>query len=254
MCLLSIVYRIIPECPLLFWVNRDELLSRPSAPPRIVHCQNDRMAWLGGIDLKAGGTWLGINEHGLVVAVTNRPKSVVSSEPKSRGLLCRDLLGFARPQAALDEAQAQLRETEFDGCNVAVLSREFSALIEASDDVKVVDLPAGIHAVTNGNLNDNNDVRIRRVRTELEKTNGVDSLNDWIDAGSKVCCLHGNEDDAAICLHGEDPQGQAWGTVSSTIIALTHKASQSVYRYAPKPPCEAPYDDYSPLIRRLLNR
>jgi uncharacterized protein with NRDE domain len=91
MCLFSAVYRAVPERELLILANREESRRRPTAPPgqRLDH----GTAWFGGLDLLAGGTWLGINEHGLVVAVTNRHKLNTEGGIRSRGLLCRDLLG-----------------------------------------------------------------------------------------------------------------------------------------------------------------
>ena len=35
-------------------------------------------------DLEAGGTWLGVNGHGVLIAVTNRHKVDVPAQPRSR--------------------------------------------------------------------------------------------------------------------------------------------------------------------------
>src|SRR5438552_3923058 len=75
MCLSGIALRQFEDWPVLVLANREEAYSRPSAGPQIFPRQVDRPAWMGGVDLTAGGTWLGVNELGLFVAVTNRKKS-----------------------------------------------------------------------------------------------------------------------------------------------------------------------------------
>jgi hypothetical protein len=47
--------------------------------------------------------------------------------------------------------------------------------------------------------------------------------------------------------------GNDYGTVSSTLIALSRKTPHSVFQYAPGPPCDHPYDDLSALLRQVLS-
>ena len=53
---------------------------------------------VAGRDLRVGGTWLGVNEHGLLVGILNRRQNENGDNdsptptPRSRGLLCMDLL------------------------------------------------------------------------------------------------------------------------------------------------------------------
>ncbi|MEC8992263.1 MAG: NRDE family protein, partial [Candidatus Latescibacterota bacterium] len=63
--------------------NREEVYSRPSAPPA---WQQQQRAF-AVTDLQAGGTWLGVSETGVVVAVTNRRESLPAEDPRSRGHL-----------------------------------------------------------------------------------------------------------------------------------------------------------------------
>src|SRR3954447_20357315 len=89
MCLLALFYRAVGDAPVVVGANREEFYARGGLPPRLL---GGRPAVLAGLDPAAGGTWLGVNEHGLLVALTNRPKSAVPPRPRSRGLLVRDLL------------------------------------------------------------------------------------------------------------------------------------------------------------------
>ena len=91
MCVLAIQYKVARDSPLLIAANREEVYDRPTQYPRIYAGQPRLMC---GVDKKAGGTWLGVNQFGLFAAVANRAKIVVPPEPRSRGLLCRDLLNF----------------------------------------------------------------------------------------------------------------------------------------------------------------
>ena len=74
---------------LMLGANRDESLARPSMPPHVIVRQPRIVA---GRDSRAGGTWLGVNEHGVLVAVTNRRKTNVPMPARSRGLLTREAL------------------------------------------------------------------------------------------------------------------------------------------------------------------
>ena len=250
MCLFAAVYRVFPDCPLLILANREESRTRPTGEQQLFENGSGRGAWFGGVDLLAGGTWLGINEFGLVVAVTNHPELVAASELRSRGLLCRDLLGCSSIEEAVQETHRQLDSHAFAGFNLLMLSRDRAMLIEAGDEVKTVSLAPGIHVIANGSLNDPRDARIRRVRTELEsvkeRTSKVESL---ILASQNICGLPANSESPAICLPGAD-----WGTVSSTVIALTANPAEVCYDHAPGPPDETPYEDYSQVVQQLLRR
>src|SRR5262249_10269236 len=63
MCLLAIFYRTLPDAPLLVAANREEFFDRPFLPP---HVQGREVKFLAGLDVRARGTWLGVNERGLV--------------------------------------------------------------------------------------------------------------------------------------------------------------------------------------------
>jgi uncharacterized protein with NRDE domain len=70
MCLLSLAFKTHPDFPLVFAGNRDEYHARESAPANWWPGAN---TILGGRDLVAGGTWLGISRTGRFGVVTNRP-------------------------------------------------------------------------------------------------------------------------------------------------------------------------------------
>ena len=69
MCLLAVLYRLVPESPILVAANREEYYDRASQPPSI---QSGKPRVLCGMDQRAGGTWLGVNQHGMFVGLCNR--------------------------------------------------------------------------------------------------------------------------------------------------------------------------------------
>ena len=88
MCLLAVQYRLVPESPILVAANREEYIDRPSTVPSI---QSGKPRVLCGVDKRAGGTWLGVNQNGLFVGICNRATAMPLFGQRSRGLLALDL-------------------------------------------------------------------------------------------------------------------------------------------------------------------
>jgi uncharacterized protein with NRDE domain len=87
MCVLALWLGADPDTPMIVAANRDEFFARPAAPPSEIEA-----GIIAGRDLQAGGTWLGVNRHGLFVAVTNRREPPRTPEALSRGLLTLEAL------------------------------------------------------------------------------------------------------------------------------------------------------------------
>ena len=83
MCLLALFFRVAEDAAVVVGANREEAYARGGTPPQVLEGPPRAVA---GLDPTAGGTWLGVNGHGLLVAVTNRPKSEAPAQPRSRGL------------------------------------------------------------------------------------------------------------------------------------------------------------------------
>jgi uncharacterized protein with NRDE domain len=90
MCLVLIALDSHPAYPLIVAANRDEFYDRPTAPAAF---WADAPSVLAGRDLKADGTWLGIDRRGRFAAVTNyRLGQREPPAPRSRGRLVSDFL------------------------------------------------------------------------------------------------------------------------------------------------------------------
>src|SRR5262245_66536946 len=130
MCLLALFFRAVDDAPLVIGANREERYDRPATPPQ--HVQEGPLRFVAGLDRVAGGTWLGVNERGVVIAVTNRGKADVPPDPPSRGLLARRLLGCATARVAVDLAARELGTNRYAGCNVVCADAERLVVIHGA--------------------------------------------------------------------------------------------------------------------------
>ncbi|HEY2250591.1 MAG TPA: NRDE family protein [Planctomycetaceae bacterium] len=226
--------------------NREEFYARPSAGPRIFPRERENPGWMGGVDLVAGGTWLGLNEFGLLVAVTNRKKQLVPENAPSRGLLCRKLLAGRETASVVESALRELDGNRFAGCNLLIADRDSVWVIEAGDALKPTQLPHGLHLLANADLNDPVDRRIERVRREFSHANPA-TAEKWFSTARNICQLTASGDAPAICLAGPDG-----GTVSSTVLGIGQPLPSSRYWFAAGPPNSTAYDDRTPLLRQLF--
>ena len=133
------------------------LTPRGGEPPQILDGPCRAVA---GLDPVAGGTWFGVNERGVLVAVTNRPRSQAPPNPRSRGLLARELLACPSAAAAVDLATKELDQGRYAGCNFVCADQERVVVLQAGDWLRVRFLPPGIHVLTAHDVNDASDPRL----------------------------------------------------------------------------------------------
>jgi Transport and Golgi organisation 2 len=118
MCTLVLMRRPGAAWPLLVAANRDELASRPARPPG--RHWPDRADVVAGLDLEAGGSWLGINDHGVVAGVLNRVGTLGPAAGKrSRGELVLEALDHPDAAAAA-AALADLDPDAYRAFNLVV--------------------------------------------------------------------------------------------------------------------------------------
>jgi len=241
MCLLALFFRVVEDAPLVIGANREEAYTRVGEPPQRLDGPGRAV---GGRDPLAGGTWLGVNEHGLLTAVTNRFKSRVPEAPRSRGLLVRELLACRTAAAAMDQAARELSSGRYAGCNVVCADAASLYVLQAADWLRVRMLPPGIHVLTAHDVNDESDRRLGHALWWLHQR-PYDTAEDCIAALKQLCAQPGNPD-PPMCLRGAEG-----GTVSSSIIALRPPGEPASYLHAQGPPDATPYQDYSHLLQEL---
>src|SRR5450755_2195176 len=77
-CTVVLLIRPGHAWPLILAANRDERLDRLWDPPA-AHWP-DQPGVIAGRDRSGGGTWMGVNRHGVAAAVLNRPGSLRPAE------------------------------------------------------------------------------------------------------------------------------------------------------------------------------
>jgi hypothetical protein len=245
MCMLAILYRVARGTPILVAANREERFDRPTQYPKI---QSGSPRVVCGIDRQAGGTWLGVNQYGLFCAVTNRRKLRRPLDPRSRGLLCRELLDFRTSRDAATYAAKELATGNYDGANYVCADSKKAFVIYGGDKVDVIDLIPGLHVISTGDLNAPGNDRDEFVRRMLD-LHTLDSAVAFLAVASRVFSRRpDNYGRRGVVLTGND-----YGTVSSTLISLPRKIQQAVYQYSPGPPSDCAYDDLSALLRQVLS-
>jgi uncharacterized protein with NRDE domain len=246
MCLLALFFRAVEDAPVVVGANREEEYARGGEPPQLLkaECAGRCARAVAGRDPAAGGTWLGVNEHGVLVAVTNRPVSQPPARPRSRGLLARELLAFATAREAAEHAARELDRGLYAGCNFLCADAERATVLQAGDWLRIRPLPPGLHVLTNRDVNDASDPRLAHVLGWLGERRYASSA-DCLAALREVCAQHPPED-PPICFRLADR-----GTVSSTLVALRTPLAAGALWHAQGPPDRTPYADCSRLLGEL---
>jgi hypothetical protein len=242
MCLLALFFRVVEDCPVVVGANREELYTRAGEPPAV---HDGPLRFMAGTDPMAGGTWLGVNERGVLVAVTNRPKTDPPEKPRSRGLLVRDLLACSSAAVASDQAAKELSGPHYAGCNLLCADAMTAVILHAGDWLRVRPLPSGLHILTSRDVNEPSDPRLVHALDWLGQRRYATG-DDCINALKELCSQTGNGT-PPICLH--EKKG---GTVSSSIAALRAPLAHSTYLHAQGPPDREPYVDVSETLRSIL--
>lgn len=238
MCLVIILFRPEQEFPLLLAANRDESYERPGEPPHLL--ERSPRIW-GGRDPRAGGTWLGINEHGLAVALTDGPAEGYSGQRPSRGLLCLDALRLPSFAAVARWLEEEVRRRAYNAFNIFWSDGREAWLACWTDRLAVQALSPGLHMLANTpRINDWEVPKLKRCGDLLAGLEG-ESAEKALERLGVACADHGRAESEGLCVHGHGR-----GTLSSTILALHRSGSMSSrYLHVDSHPCEGPYRDLS---------
>ncbi len=243
MCTLALYLHVFPEFPVVIAANRDEFLARPAAAPVVL---SEHPLVVGGKDLRAGGTWLAINEFGLVAGLLNR-RSDAAPDPdrRSRGLLCLDALKHGTVDEALRFVVAEDPE-RYNPFNLLLASREAAAVAHNRHGrIDATRLSRGTHLLTNLDVDDFECPRISRsfsrfaaLAEEREITADPPAMRRRLAA---LLSDHSTQLDPrtgrpnSLCLHMGD-----YGTRESSLIFLSAGGRVEHY-FAPGSPCTTAY-------------
>ncbi len=244
MCTLALYFRLFDGFPTLVAANRDEHYDRPAAPPRLL---KSKPKVLAGMDLRAGGTWLGVNEHGVLVAILNRRSDEITNAPtRSRGLLCLDLLA-CQSAAAAREFLAVQREPYQPFTVVFADAGEAWSAFNAPGRIESEKLNPGLHVFSNAVVHDEASEKRQRAyglfaeaQPDAKK---LSTTSPWINELKKALSDHTLGENVidpreAICVHGE-----VSGTVSSSIVLFSQSSRRFRTFYCGGAPCQAEFGE-----------
>lgn len=239
-CTLAVYHRVFAGRPLVVAANRDEFLARPATPPVLLRETAPRA--VGGRDLLAGGTWLGVSERGLVAGLLNRG-STTPPDPtcRSRGLLCVDMLGCVTAAEAATRVAAEPRG-RYNPFNLLLADAQaaFVATQLPGEPLRIAPLPPGLHLLTNLDVDDPTCPRIAASHQrfaaagEAFARDGDEDL--LVERLGVILADHATALDprgpGSLCLHlGE------YGTRSSSAILAPGAGRPLRWFHADGPPC-----------------
>ena len=243
MCLLALFYRVVEDAPVVAGANREEEYAHGGNPPELL---DGAVGAIAGTDPVAGGTWFGVNAHGVLIAVTNRRKPRRPASPRSRGLLARDLLASPSARVAADTATRELDTGHYDGCNIICADTADAIVVQAGDWLRVRLLPPGLHVIANRDVNDDADPRVCHAAWWLNQRR-YGGADHCLLALRELCGQTGaGGGGPPICLRGETR-----GTISSSVVAIRSPLERSIYLHAQGPPDRTPFADYSYLFQEM---
>lgn len=173
MCLIAFSYKQHPRYDLIFAANRDEFYERPTREARF---WDDHPGVLAGKDLKAGGTWMGINRTGKFSALTNyRDLRMRKEDPPSRGHLVLQFLILADGS---EEYLQKVDQTagEYNGFNLLAGTVE-SLMYYSNKSRKIISLEQGLYGLSN-HLLDTPWPKVEEAKQELSELIQQDEIEE----------------------------------------------------------------------------
>lgn len=243
MCTIVLLRRPGHGWPLMLAANRDEMLTRGTLPPG---CHwPDQPQVIAGRDLEAGGTWLGLNDRGLVAAISNRRGSLGPARGmRSRGELPLKVLAHdsaARAAADLGELDAGL----YRPFNLVIADCRDAFWLCKREGVAAIDctaIPEGLSMLTAAELDDRTSLRINHYLPQFRQAAAPrPEMSDWAEWQALLADDRGadaNDPNSAMTVIAD-----GFGTVSSSLIALPDaSAARPIWLYAAGRPDETAFE------------
>jgi hypothetical protein len=217
---------VCPNYPLIVCANRDERPTRPTLDP------TDRYGGVyAPLDLVHGGTWIGVNRHGILAALTNRFPSPRFHGRRSRGFVVSEALAS---RDSFETAACMLRRGPgvYNGYQLFVDDGRDAAVIwNDTAQVMVRWLDSGTWVFTG---DDEEPGVSRRAEVVADRLRAGTRFEDWNWLMS-LLQIHMPEPGDGTCVHGP---GINMESVFSMIIRLPGKRDRWQILWRAKRPCE----------------
>jgi uncharacterized protein with NRDE domain len=261
-CTIIALRGVRADYPLVIATNRDEFYARAtSGPGRLL----EHPRTVGGRDLQAGGTWMGVTEAGVFVGVTNHRSLVQASEPtrRSRGELVLNALSQSSVSDMTRYVQS-LDGREYNSFNL--MWGDASALWVAygrssERALTLAEVPDGVHVLPNDQLDSASFVSVGRAKQLIAPIANADinTLSRGLEEVLRDRLVPSLQDIpepppasrldrallrelAALCV-----RTPAYGTRSSTVVLL-EPGRVGQFLYADGPPDQTPFVDITHLF------
>ncbi|MFQ5785332.1 MAG: NRDE family protein [Alphaproteobacteria bacterium] len=241
MCTIVLLRRPDHAWPLIFAANRDERLDRPWRSPG--RHWPEQPGIVAGRDELAGGTWLGVNDSGVIAAISNRRGALGPEAGKrSRGELPLMALRH-RDAAAAAAAICDLDTRAYRAFNLVIADRDkawWCRNLEGNRTIERFPISDGVTMLTAGDLDDPTSPRIRAFLPRFRAAPPPDpDARDWAAWEALMASREGGESregEAAMTV-----VAGAFGTVSSSLLALPAAGGKPIWRFAPGRPDRVAY-------------
>jgi uncharacterized protein with NRDE domain len=235
MCTLVILRRPEDAWPVVIGANRDEMIDRQAKPPG--RHWPDRPEVVAGLDVEAGGSWLGVNDWGVAAAVLNRHGSLgPASGLRSRGELVLEALDHADAVAAA-AALADLDPAAYRSFNLIVADNRDAFWLRHSGTGPIVARPLGegLSMIAAGEVDEIKTPRLALAGPRFRAAPAPDPEREewtaWQDLLSDDTAPSGAPPEAALRFR----TARGFATVSSALIALPAAPSperRTIFRFA----------------------
>ncbi|OOG43347.1 NRDE family protein [Rhodanobacter sp. C05] len=226
MCLIAFSWNAHPRWRLLLAGNRDEFHARPSA----ALARWSDAPIIGGRDLEAAGTWLGVTADGRCCVVTNVRDPHDPQLGVSRGLLATDYLG-GELDATQHARQLLSSAASYRPFNLLTFDAQAAFYLGNRPEPRVQAVTPGVHGLSNADFN----TPWPKTRTLMQR------LQHWIEAGDafdfaplfealadEQVAPDAQLPDTGVGLERERwlssafIRGAEYGTRASTVVAIDH--------------------------------
>ena len=210
----------------------------------------DRAEVVAGLDLLAGGSWLGVNDWGVAAAILNRHGSLgPAAGLRSRGELVLEALDHADAAAAA-AALSQLNTAAYRSFNLILADNRDGFWLRHAETGRIEVRPVkdGLSLIAAGEIDDLRTPRLALAKPRFRAAAPPDPDHDDWTAWQDIL---GDDTVPASAPPGVPPEAalrfrtdRGYGTVSSALIALPAVASSErrpIFRFAGWQPEETPW-------------
>jgi uncharacterized protein with NRDE domain len=246
MCTIHLIYKVFEDAPVLIMANRDELIDRAWTPPALL---SETPKILGPRDMVAGGTWMGVNEAGVTVGLTNHFGTLATGASLcSRGYVVMETL---RHTTALEARRfAEIMAPVCKSYTLMIADPDHAFVVQNIEgDLRTYELMPGPHVLTNRPFRTPYDPKAqlahRRMAQLIDGSEG--ELPTPVDMRHFLADHEPTETEGfpfPLCVH--PPEGERFATTSASAITVNRRRKVTNYLFAPGQPCQTPWDDVTP--------